>query len=197
MAANTILLMDAVHALSAQSTGQVKPAELPSIEALFSRHADSVARWAARLGGPSIDADDVVQDVFLIAQRRLPEFRGESSDRTWLYRITERVVWNRCRRERIRRWWRGNDADIDAVASQRRSQLEELEAKEASTLFYRVLDCLSDRYRSVIVLFELEGLSGQEVADLKGVPIGTIWVWLHRARAQLMSEWIRLEGRTP
>ena len=197
MRTNTIPPMDVVRALSAESAEHAKDAEVPSIEMLFSRHSDSVARWAARLGGPWMDGDDVVQDVFLVAQRRLPEFRGDCSPATWLYRITERVVWNRRRRERIRRWWRGKDTDVTQVASDRPTPLEVLQSKEASILFYRVLEGLSERYRSVIVLFELEGLSGQEIAELKGVAIGTIWVWLHRARAQLATELVKLERRAP
>lgn len=171
--------------------------EVPSIDVLFSRYADFVARWAARLGGPRLDVDDIVQDVFLVAQRRLAEFRGDCRPTTWLYRITERVVWNRLRRERVRRFWLGTRSDFDAIASSHRTPIEELQSKQATALFYRMLDRLSERSRSVIVLFELEGVSGQEIAELKGVPVGTIWVWLHRARAQLAAEMKRIEGSTP
>ena len=74
------------------------------IEELYRSHAAAVEHWAARLAGPSLDVEDIVQDVFLIAQRRLPKFRGESTPATWLFGITERVIWHRRRKDRWRRW---------------------------------------------------------------------------------------------
>lgn len=165
--------------------------DVPDIETLYTTHAESVARWAARLGGPGIDAEDVVQDVFVVAQRRLHEFRGDGSPRTWLYHITERLVWNRRRRERIRSWWR-RTRQQDEAEIESRTPLEQLQSKQATALFYRALDGIGERYRSVIVLYELEGMSGQEIAELKGVPVGTVWVWLHRARAKLLAAFAKL-----
>jgi RNA polymerase sigma-70 factor, ECF subfamily len=49
---------------------------------------------------------------------------------------------------------------------------------------YAVLDRMGERHRTVFILFEIEEFSGQEIADLKGVKVGTVWVWLHRARAE-------------
>src|SRR5262249_14147909 len=63
---------------------------------LYRAHAQTVARWASRLGGPAIDVEDVVQEVFLVVQRRLDGFRGDAHVKTWLYRITANVVrWRR------------------------------------------------------------------------------------------------------
>src|SRR3954470_14700731 len=78
----------------------------PSLDvgALYRRHADDVARWAGRLMGHSGDVEDVVHQVFLVAQRRLPEFRGEAKVTTWLHEITIRVVQEARRRQRA--WWR-------------------------------------------------------------------------------------------
>ena len=68
-----------------------------SLDALYRAHAPVVARWAAHLGGPSLDVQDAVHEIFLIVRRRLPEFRGESKPTTWLYRITAKtlIVWGR------------------------------------------------------------------------------------------------------
>jgi len=81
----------------------------PEINALYRAHAAEVERWVARLAGPTVDAEDVVQEVFLVVHRRLPEFRGESAITTWLYAITVRVVVDRRRKEKWRRllWRRG------------------------------------------------------------------------------------------
>jgi RNA polymerase sigma-70 factor, ECF subfamily len=157
--------------------------------ALYRAHAQTVARWAGRLGGPTVDAEDVVQEVFLVAHRLLPEFRGEARITTWLFRITHNVVRHRRRRERVRRLLgAGNDEAARRVASLRPTPVEDLERVEAQRAVYGILDGMSDKYRTVFVLFELEGLSGEEVAALTGQRLGTIWVWLHRARAQFLKE---------
>ena len=60
--------------------------ELPlDIETVYRTHSAAVARWAARLAGPDLEAEDLVQEVFLIAQRKLSGFRGEASPARWLY----------------------------------------------------------------------------------------------------------------
>ena len=61
-------------------------------------------RWAARLGGPDIDVEDVVQEVFLIAKRRLRTFSGPGSIKTWLFRTTEKIVQAARRKRRLRNW---------------------------------------------------------------------------------------------
>ncbi|MCS6914390.1 MAG: RNA polymerase sigma factor [Myxococcales bacterium] len=168
--------------------------ERPELGAIYRAHAQTVARWAARLGGPLLDPEDVVQEVFLIAQRLLPGFRGEAQVTTWLFRITRNVVRHRRRRARLWRLLRGaGDEAARQLPSQRPSPLEDLERLEAQATVYRALDAMSEKYRTAFVLFEMEGLSGQEVAALMGQRVSTIWVWLHRARAQFLKELERIE----
>src|SRR6516162_319680 len=80
----------------------------PDAGTLYRAHVRQVARWAARLGGPTLEVEEVVHEVFEIAHRRLPVFRGESTAATWLFGITERVVRHRRRRARWRRWLAGS-----------------------------------------------------------------------------------------
>jgi RNA polymerase sigma-70 factor, ECF subfamily len=165
------------------------------VEGLYRSHAGAVEHWAARMTGPWLDLEDIVQEVFLIAQRQLPKFRGDSSPATWLFGITERVVWHRRRKERWRRWLAGSADDVAGhLPSRNSSPLEALERKDATRVFYRALEGVSERYRSVLVLFELDNMPGHEIAALKGVRLETLWVWLHRARAQLLKRFVELEG---
>ena len=164
--------------------------ESVDLDALYREHARTVARWVAHLGGPSVDVDDLVHEIFLIAQRRLPEFRGDAKVTTWLYRITARVVSSRRRRDRARRWmsnvWRG---DVEhATTPSAVTPVEELERQEARATVYRALDGLGEKYRSLLILFELEGLSGEEITVLTGIKLSTVWVRLHRARALFLAE---------
>jgi RNA polymerase sigma-70 factor (ECF subfamily) len=171
----------------------VLPEAPPNIEGLYREHAQRVARWAAWSGGPNVDVEDVVQEVFLTAHRLLPEFRGDAQVTTWLYRITENVVRHRRRKERMRRWLGGSAGDVAGqLTSNRPTPIEEVERRQATELVYRALDRMSDRYRSLIVMFELEGLSGEEIAERTGARPAKVWVWLHRARAQFLRELTRL-----
>jgi RNA polymerase sigma-70 factor (ECF subfamily) len=158
---------------------------------LYRAHFQRVARWAARLGGPGLDREDVVQEVFVIVHRELGNFRGDARVTTWLYRITENVVRHRRRKHRWLSFFGSTEDGARSLAATRPTPIEELERREAAALVYRVLDGMNERYRTLIILFELEGLSGEEIAELQGVKVATIWVQLHRARAQFLS---RLES---
>lgn len=166
------------------------------LDVVYREHATSVGRWVKRLGGPCIDSEDAVHEVFLVAQRRLGEFRGEARVTTWLYRIAERVARHHRRRARLRRWLgRGRTDDI-ARATTGRARLtpvEELERMESAAAVYRVLDRLPDKYRTVLVLFELERASGEEIAELTATKLATVWVRLHRARALFLERLRSLE----
>jgi RNA polymerase sigma-70 factor (ECF subfamily) len=171
-------------------------AAVPSLDALYRAHAGAVARWAAHLGGPRLDIEDAVHEVFLVVSKRLPEFRGDAKVTTWLYRITERVVRGGRRRERVRRWIdfvRRGDVER-SLSPPRLSPVEELERRQSRETVYRILDRLTDKYRRVLVLFELEELSGEQIAELTGLKLATVWVHLHRARAQFLAEMNREVG---
>jgi RNA polymerase sigma-70 factor (ECF subfamily) len=168
----------------------------PDLEVLYATHSRAVEHWAARLAGPALELEDIVQEVFLIAHRQLPKFRGDSTPATWLFGITERVIWHRRRKERWRQWLGGSPEEVASkIPAAGPSPYDALHSKEATELFYRALEGVSDRYRSVLVLFELDDLSGQQIAELKGVRVETVWVWLHRARAQLLKSFRALEGK--
>src|SRR5436305_11794024 len=87
----------------------------PDVASLYRTYAAKVGRWAARLGGPSIEVEDVVQEVFLVAKRRLVSFRsdGGGSITTWLFRATDRIVKATRRKQRLRRFFAGS-AELDA-----------------------------------------------------------------------------------
>jgi RNA polymerase sigma-70 factor, ECF subfamily len=171
-------------------------AEVPTLDALYRAYAATVARWAAHLGGPRFDVDDAVHEIFLVVSRRRPEFRGDAKITTWLYRITERVVRGGRRRERVRRWIDlARRADVErSLSPPRLTPVEELERAQSRDTVYRILDRLAEKYRRVLVLFELEELTGEEIAALTGVKLATVWVHLHRARALFLAELNRDTG---
>jgi RNA polymerase sigma-70 factor (ECF subfamily) len=153
---------------------------------MYGQHLADVKRWARRLAGPSADLEDLVHDIFLIALRRGFQFRGEATMSTWLFGITQRVVWTKRRKNRIRQWLFQQNRTL-LFPPESRTPHNEIERSEQSARLYQALDRLPDVYRTALILYELEELSGEEVARLTGVPLGTVWVRVHRGRERLMQ----------
>ena len=159
-----------------------------TFEQIYAAHFDDAARWARALGGPDADLDDLAQEVFLVVEKKLAAFDGANL-RGWLYAITARVV----AAHRRRAWFRNifmrphqDDEDLDAFASVTADPARVLEDKQRHRALYRLLGKMSDKRREALVLFEVEGYSGDEVAALVGVPVATVWTRLHHARKDFL-----------
>ncbi len=164
---------------------------------LYRDHVRDVARWVARLAGPDFDLPDLVHEVFEIAQRRLPSFRHEAQPTTWLFGITERVVRHRRRKDRLRHWLVGSALDVgEHMPAAGASQTEELERRERIEGVYRVLERIPERDREVLIMFELENMSGEQIAALLDIKVSNVWLRLHRARERFMRAHEKMERET-
>src|SRR6266478_7119960 len=166
---------------------QLQPSAGPigfGVEDLFRDYAAIVEKWVARLAGPAVDADDVVQEVFMVVQRRLAEWRADAKISTWLFRITERVVHRQRHKQRLDQWAEGLAEDFtDQIPCDGPTPAAQLESKQTLSIVQTALDSLDPRQREAVALFELEGLSGHEIAARTGTKYATVWVRLHRGRA--------------
>jgi RNA polymerase sigma-70 factor (ECF subfamily) len=185
----------------AQAAQGAMTSAAPSLDTIYRTHAATVTRWVCRLCGRDVEVDDIVHEIFLVVHKRLSTFRGEAELTTWLYSIAVRVVSDRRRARRWRRWfgWRGvaDDERPDAVAAAQAagpSALELLETQEAQRIVYQVLDRLSEDHRTALILFEIEELSGQEIAAITGTSIENVWLRLHRARKQFTRHFLAWEA---
>lgn len=153
------------------------------------RYQDRVARLAYRLLGWQGDAEDVVQEVFLAAFKGLKRFRGNAQLSTWLTRITI----NKCHSYRRRnwRWWRRLEMTDDLIEP-RGSDAAVLD-RERFEQIREAIQRLPMKYREVVVLTYLEGMSGEAVAETLGIRRGTVDVRLHRARERLKVSLGQLE----
>lgn len=156
----------------------------PEFRGFYERHFRFVYRVVSRMAGPGGDVDDLTQEIFAIAGQKLPEFEGRAKETTWLYRIAANVV-SADRRKRRRQHllslrWLKPSAEDELVEGPDR----DVERSDAQALVRDVLAGMSEKKRAVFVLFELEGLSGQEVADLVGCPLDTMWTRLFHARRE-------------
>jgi RNA polymerase sigma-70 factor, ECF subfamily len=175
-----------------------------SVDSLYRAHAKTVARWAIRLLGPYGDYEDVVHEVFMVVKRRLHEFRGDAAVTTWLYEITVRVVQGIRKRGRWWSWITGHGQHpgrgqvrnpFVPSAESPRDPLAMLEAREQTRVLYRLLDELGEDQRTTLILYELEGLSGSEIAEITGASVATVWVRLSRARRRFLQRMRTWEAR--
>jgi RNA polymerase sigma-70 factor, ECF subfamily len=165
-------------------TEGTKPADLDRI---YRTHVHLVGRWVVRLGGPAMDVEDTVQEVFTIAYRRLSSFRGNSSMATWLFGITDNVVRHCRRKQRWRRWLSGSaDQTAGDLPTPGPDPQQAFEQVQAARSVYRILDRLRESDRRVLILFELEELTADQVAELLGITPGNARLRLHRARARFL-----------
>jgi RNA polymerase sigma-70 factor (ECF subfamily) len=147
---------------------------------LYEAHFDFVWRTARRLGTPDAELDDVVQESFLVAWDKLAAFR-HGRFTTWLFRITANVVSGRHRRRRVRETFLSWFERAPAAPGPRTPDAA-LESKDAQRQVAAVLARMAPKKREVFALFELEGLSGEEVAERVGCGVDTVWTRLFHAR---------------
>jgi RNA polymerase sigma factor, sigma-70 family len=139
------------------------------------------------MGVPEAEIEDVAQDVFLIVRRKLPHFH-DGNLAGWLYRIAYLTVRNFRRRAWFKNFFsRGQDLDSMDVVGMSASPAMALEKKQDQRVLAQMLARMSDKRRTTLVLFEIEGYSGQEIATLHGVPVKTVWTRLHHARKDLVA----------
>lgn len=171
-------------------TGELDGKPVLELEAIYREHSALVSKWVRRLWGPngagSVDAEDLLHEVFLVVQRRLSDFRGEAALTTWLYSITVLVVNARRQKERWRRLlWRRAEPELSLLHDPTSpATQEDFERAEAARQVYAVLDSLRERDRTLMILFELERLPGSEIASVVGMSERNVWVGVSRARAR-------------
>jgi RNA polymerase sigma factor (sigma-70 family) len=158
--------------------------EAAAFTELFRRHRGDVSRLVFRMLGPTADAEDVVQEVFLQVHRSLGEFRGQAKFTTWLHRVTVNVVLMVRRAARSRPVFAG-----EPVADQEPDKgiLPDEDAARHARIaaFRRLLDRLPEKKRTVFVLHEIEGLSPAEISEMVDAPVLTVRTRLFYARREL------------
>jgi RNA polymerase sigma-70 factor (ECF subfamily) len=172
-----------------------------AFDRLYRDHVDRMYRFAQRLCGSPDDAKDLVQETFLSAYKSLKDFRGESKLSTWLYTIAAHAC------QRMRRKRKGepdHELSLDAliptedgnvpiqVPGDELSPQERLEHKETRRQLMTAVHKLPKKYRMVLVLRDMEGLSAKEVGAVMNLTERAVKSRLHRARLFVRHE---LTGR--
>jgi RNA polymerase sigma-70 factor (ECF subfamily) len=146
--------------------------------------------WLVRRMIGHEEAEDLTQEVFLRAYRALPGFRPDGTFHTWLYKIAR----NLCISELRKRGRRAEHVSLDEAGEERVHWLlpesgEDVEQqvldKELSHTIRDLVDELPEQYRTVLTLFYYSQLRYEEIAEVEGIPLGTVKTHLHRARMRL------------
>jgi len=169
-------------------------ADPPSFENVYDTYFPYVWRSVQRLGVQSASTDDVVQEVFMVVHRRLPEFEGRSTLKTWLYGIALRVA----RAHRLRSHRSNEMQSLDAEqlrAPDATRPDEQAQSAQAARVVDALLRGLDDDQREVFVLAELEQLSIPEIAEALEVKLNTVYSRLRLARAAFAAAAARHRAR--
>jgi RNA polymerase sigma-70 factor (ECF subfamily) len=152
---------------------------------LYDAWFDHVVRWLRVLRAPDADIEDLAQEVFLVVRRRLPDFDGRNVA-GWLHRIASRQVVQFRRRQWLKRVFAYPPVvDVDELPSH--TQAADACLVLQQRLLERLLARMSHKRRVVFLLFEVEGYSGEEIADILDLPVNTIWTRLFHARKDFFT----------
>lgn len=167
---------------------RLKEGDSKALDQLFRRHRDAAYGIAFRLVGSREDALDVVQESFIHVMRGIQAFRGQSSFRTWLYRIVTHAALD-YRRWRSHRRAESLDAETAlepaATGPGQQTPQEEAAERDLRKAIDKALVNISEKNRAALVLYALEGMSYKEVADVLGISIGTVMSRIFNARQRL------------
>jgi RNA polymerase sigma-70 factor (ECF subfamily) len=160
---------------------------------LVDEHFEFVWRSVRRLGVPMADVDDAAQEVLVVAAKKLGSIEP-GREKSFLFGTAVRVASTRRRTRRRHPEDPAETLDTRSLESDMSAE-ERLELQQARALLQSILDGMSDEQRAVFVLAELEETSVREIAELLGLPIGTVSSRLRAARETFASEVKRLLAR--
>lgn len=179
---------------------QAQNGEVDAFEQLISSYQDKVYDIAYRLTGNKNDADDLFQETFIHIFNSIKNYKGNSAFFTWIYRITHNVFLDSCKKAHKKHEMLESDAEETpedgysalqgAVAPD-----DEPHKKTEETLFkekiHKTIQLLPEDYRMPIVLYDIEGFTYEEIAEIVNIPIGTVRSRINRARQQLREVMIQ------
>ena len=153
-----------------------------TVERIYELHADFVFRTLRALGVPARDVGDAIQEVFLAVHRTLDGFEERCSMKTWLFTICRSVA--RDRRRRAHQRYEVIDGALVSKEPDHRSDASlRLEHRQRLAELDAILGAMEEEQRLVFVLFEIESMTGNEISEALGIPLGTAYSRLRLARA--------------
>jgi RNA polymerase sigma-70 factor (ECF subfamily) len=163
---------------------------------LVCKYQDRLYNGLVQILRSEADAEDAVQDAFVLAFTKLDSFQGKSAFFTWLYRIGYNVAISRIRRRKQTVSLSGDGERQFDFESDGPAPADRMEQDEDSRQLTAALDRLSDDHRSILVLREMEEMDYDAISEVLDLPIGTVRSRLHRARSALREELESMTNRS-
>ncbi len=175
---------------------RVQAGEVECFESLILKYRERIWGVIYHMTSNREDAADLTQDTFIKAFQSINRFQGQSAFFTWLYRIAVNATLNHLQKSKLRRFFSlekiRDEEPVGALvdqladpgnASDRAACLSELQQK-----LNEAMQKLSIPHRTVVTLFEIDGLSHEEIAEVVGCSVGTVRSRLHYAKQQLQAD---------
>lgn len=169
--------------------GANNPVDAPDTPAFFEAYYDRVYRYVQSMVHDAPEAEDLTQETFLRAYKERESLRESGALVAWLYRIATHAALDKLR-QRARRAPKESDTDVNEIELPDRDSVslqQSIEQGEMSACVQEYLADLPDNYRSVILLHDMEELTGSQIAGLLDLPLATVKMRLHRARRQIQT----------
>ncbi|MGH7802578.1 MAG: RNA polymerase sigma factor [Thermodesulfobacteriota bacterium] len=186
---------------------RVKAGDQKAFEAIFNHYVSRVYRQAYKLVGNEADAEDVVQEVFLLVYRKAKLFLGKSEFSTWLYRLTANAALTKLRQRK-----KGNEVSLDEYMPKFRKDGHHLvrpvvdwtqdvdkfvAIKEYSQIIKDAIEKLSPTDKAVVMMSDMEEMSNPEISETLGITVQAVKARLHRARLFLRGRVTSHLGYSP
>jgi len=163
--------------------------EVEAFGALVDRYQPRLFNAMVHFLRDKTEAEDVVQDAFVLAMTKLDSFKGNSQFYTWLYRIAHNVAISKLRKKRptmsLDYGTKDNPSPGFGIPDDGEQPGDRLEKEEQIQTLMSAMERLSDEHRSILILREMEGMDYEAIAGVLQLPVGTVRSRLHRARATL------------
>ena len=164
-----------------------------AFEILIDRWQHAIYTLCFRKLGHQEQSEELTQEIFLAAYKAIPSFRNEAKFSTWLFQIAV----NRCKNVhgyRERRHFfhheplEGNNPDIKRDFPDSATPADvEIQRRENAEILHNALALLDDKYREILILFDIQNIPQNEIAEILSLPIGTVKSRIHRARTELAN----------
>lgn len=175
---------------------ELTPTQRELFNTLYREHFDFVFRNLRRLGVVESGIDDALQDVYMVALRRIPEFREGTHAKAWLFAILARVSGNHRRSQRRR----GSPVELaeERIETAMTGPFDQAAQQQARRILHAFLERLDDNRRAAFVMGELEQMTAREIGEALSANINTVYSWLRAARAEfvrMLDDTRAAEGR--
>jgi RNA polymerase sigma-70 factor (ECF subfamily) len=154
---------------------------------LVERHGSNIYHLCLRIMGNPEDAHDAAQDTFLVAMRKLDQFRGDAAFSTWLHRVGVNACYDALRRKKRRPMLRAVDPDDGAAADLGPVEDDRADEIVGTMGVAQALAEIAEDYRVAVVLADVQDMAYDDIAKVLDVPVGTVKSRVHRGRLALAN----------